>query len=82
MEIKNLRREPPGGPVIAHFDLQVVPEFKLLDCVIRQVEGGDYVVFPPQARRLGQATAMMSRDARIAIRDAALAQLGADDAGH
>jgi len=75
LNIRNLRREPPGGPVLAHFDADLSPDIRLLDMCLRRNLMGDVSVFPPHGRRSKSAAAILAPALRARLRDLALSKL-------
>jgi len=75
MHIHNLRREPPGGPVIAHFDADLSPDIRLLDMCLRRTAIGDVAVFAPHGRRTKSNAAILAPALRARLRTLVLLEL-------
>jgi hypothetical protein len=76
----NVRRNAPGEPFLASFDVQITDDFLLRDMSLRKYPGGDIVLLPPYSKFGGRAAASMSPRLRADIRELALRRLGAVDA--
>lgn len=70
MQITNLRRQSGGGGIVATFDIEVAPGFRLTNWQLRRTPGGIWRTFPPSPRN-GVPAAITSVEVRDQITAAA-----------